>query len=102
MQTLRAWRAGVPHRRGMRVSEPGLPIRALSWIGEERIAIGGVPPAGSVAEMELSAVSALLFPRVMSRRTSVSRGVRSASSGSGRHRRGRLVAGLSADARDAG
>ncbi len=55
----------------------------------------------SVAAIELSAVSAFLFPRVMSRGTPVSREVRLAGSGSGAGR-GRLFAGLSADARDAG
>ena len=49
METLRAWRKGVQRRRGMRLSGPGPAMSPLSWIGEERIAIGGLPPIGSVA-----------------------------------------------------
>ena len=49
METLRAWRTGVQRRRGLRLSGLGPAMPPLSWIGEERIAIGGVPPAGSVA-----------------------------------------------------
>src|SRR6266581_2672007 len=49
METLRVWRTGVQRRRGMWLPEPGPAMPPLSWIGEERIAIGGVPLAGSVA-----------------------------------------------------
>src|SRR6266568_1535197 len=51
METLRVWRTGVQRRRGMWLPEPGPAMPPLSWIGEERIAIGGVPLAGSVARL---------------------------------------------------
>ena len=47
MGVLRSVRAGLPRPRGMRGSYAV--GAALSWIGDERIAISGVPPARMVA-----------------------------------------------------
>ncbi len=51
METLRAWRTSVQRRRGMWWSQPGPAMPPLSWIGKERIAVGGLPPTGSVARL---------------------------------------------------
>jgi len=47
MGVLRSWRAGRPRPRGMSGSYAAGP--ALSWLGDERIAISGVPSAWMVA-----------------------------------------------------
>jgi len=47
MDVLRSVRAGRPRLRGG--SGPAAASAALDWIGDERIAIGGVPPAAGVA-----------------------------------------------------
>jgi protein-tyrosine phosphatase len=47
MDLLRSLRAGRPRLR--RVSGPGAAGAALSWVGEERIAISGVPSLQAVA-----------------------------------------------------
>jgi protein-tyrosine phosphatase len=47
MGVLRGWRAGLPRPRGMSGSYAAGP--ALSWLGDERIAISGVPSAWMVA-----------------------------------------------------
>jgi len=47
MEVLRSVRPRRPRPRG----GPGAAGPALSWIGGERIAIGGVPPAGLVARL---------------------------------------------------
>ena len=47
MDVLRSVRAGRPRLRGG--SGPAPASAALDWIGDERIAIGGVPPAAGVA-----------------------------------------------------
>ena len=45
----RGWRARVLRAPGLVTPAPGAGVASLSWIGEERIAVGGVPAAGSVA-----------------------------------------------------
>ena len=47
MGVLRSWRAGRPRPRGMSGSYAAGP--ALSWLGDERIAISGVPSAWMMA-----------------------------------------------------
>jgi len=47
----RGWRARVLRQLSPRSSGPGAGAPSLSWIGQERIAIGSVPPAGSVADL---------------------------------------------------
>ena len=48
MDVLRSVRAGRPRLRG--VPGPGAAGPLLSWIGDERIAISGVPSARTVAK----------------------------------------------------
>jgi protein-tyrosine phosphatase len=44
----RGWWARVLRVAGPVMPGPGAGVASLSWIGEERIAVGGVPAAGSV------------------------------------------------------
>ena len=55
MDVLRRVRAGWPRPR--RVPGPEAVSWALSWIGDERIAISGVPPAGAVAGLPAQGVT---------------------------------------------
>src|SRR5260370_34518020 len=53
----RGWCARVLGQLSPRSSGPGAGVPSLSWIGEERIAIGSVPPAGSVAGLARQGVT---------------------------------------------
>ena len=55
MRVLRSLRAGTPRPRG--VPAPDATGPALSWIGEERIAISGVPSARMVARLAQQGVT---------------------------------------------
>ena len=55
MDMLRSVRAGRPWPRG--VPGPDAAGWALSWIGDERIAISGVPPAAAVAGLAAQGVT---------------------------------------------
>ena len=55
MDALRSMRAGRPRSRG--VPGPVAASPALNWIGDERIAISGVPPAAAVAGLAAQGVT---------------------------------------------
>ena len=48
---VRGWCARLWRQLSPRSAGPGAGVPSLSWIGQERIAIGSVPPAGSVADL---------------------------------------------------
>ena len=64
MDVLRSVRAGWPRPRG--VPGPAAASPALNWIGDERIAISGVPPAAVVARLAEQGVTHVINcrPRV--------------------------------------
>jgi hypothetical protein len=55
--TQQGWCARVLRQLSPQSSGPGAGVQSLSWIGQERIAIGSVPPSGSVADLASQGVT---------------------------------------------